>query len=51
MKKEERKRKKRYPDRCEEGRKKKERKMNLKNEERKKKRKDEYVKVGGKVEM
>ena len=46
MKKEERKRKKSYPDRCEEGRKK-----NLKNEERKKKRKDEYVGVGGKVEM
>ena len=51
MKKEERKRKKSYPDRCEEGRKKKERKKNLKNEEQKKKRKDEYVGVGGKVEM
>ena len=51
MKKEERKRKKSYLDRCGEGRKKKERKKNLKNEECKKKRKDEYVKVGGKVEM
>ena len=46
MKKEERKRKKSYPDRCEEGRKKKERKKYLKNEERKKKRKDEYVGKG-----
>ena len=37
--------------RCEEGRKKKERNKNLNNEERKKKRKEEYVGVGGKVEM